>query len=256
MNIHIITMPRSGSKTVMQYMTLYYREKYKNLFVSTLISTKDIIWQGLKSAWSVDEFLNHHHKGMFQGHAEILNRFEILVSDKKIDSIEKELISRLDIIQNLTEPYILKHFPRGYTHITDQLISIPANIYYITRDDIFNHTLSWALSQRLASWVNNNHQKNMISLSENSPITVDHIAFRGLLRELLHFSKKFNDGRPVIRFEDIIALNNARDFCTLFNLDFVDFEFVKIGEEFGNHKLQMIANINELHDIYTEEIEE
>jgi hypothetical protein len=248
MKIHIIAMPRTASKAVMTYFSSYLREKYKDI-----VSISDLEY-GISDR-SLDEMLNVEHFRWFKYRVKLENPYEIILTREKIDSIDSELNRRLDIIRNLDAPYVAKYFPKmGYETFAEQILTLSDRNYYIRRSDMFNHSLSMALSVETNSWIKDNYQNSVIEAAKNNPIRLRRGRYTNIVKWLIYYDKHYTKNNPVIEFEDIISVDSAETFCDLFNLEYIDFEFKKYPAEFVDNKLQMISNINDLRNVFEEEI--
>jgi hypothetical protein len=244
----VIAMPRTASKTVMHYLSSYYREKYKKISYISYIEDEMIV----RDTSSLEEFLNYQHPSWFVHTVIQIDPYEIFMSRIKIKSVIDELNHRMNIIRNLEYPYVIKHFPYDdIKYITTELLSLVDRTYYLIRPDIFEHSLSWELAIKTRSWINNPAQDKIIQDAKINPIVIDIDSYTIRLKELLEYNKKYERHDSTISVDQIKTINSSKDFCKVFNLEFIDFKFTKLPIEFGDNKKYMIANLDELHDIYS-----
>ena len=201
---------------------------------------------------SLDELFNiWHHRFKCKL---IREQNNLIRTNEIITSIQDEIDNRCKLVSELNGPYVIKHFPNE-NDITPFLIRQADRVYILSRNDIFGNALSLCLSKISKAWIKSSYQQKTIANMIETPTVVSPDEFRQAVRQILCYNKAYlTDAAYLLEFNDICAICNSFDFCKLLDLEYIEFDFIKVGEEFGNNKIKMISNMSELKDIYSEEI--
>ena len=245
--IAIVSMPRTASKMVIGNFASYTVAKFGN--VSKLLLDDGIVRN------CTDEFLNPGFQELFAGKAKLLDTGDVRITAEAFDSLDQELIDRVWIFNQISKPAVLKYFPFSkYMSITDSVLDRVDNIYYLGRKDLFSHVLSCCISYQTNSWIANKIQENIIRDKIQNKISIPPELFRTVLKEFQHYSN-ICIGKSVFEFDNIIQMRDAKDFCNMFKLEFVEFKFSNSDLEFTDNKELMINNIDELRKIMEDDTE-
>jgi hypothetical protein len=239
MKTQILSLPRMASKQITFNLYRYFLAKYKD--VSVIHKIVDI-------EPSLDELFNiWHHRFKYKLKSDGNN---LVRTNELITSSDEEIANRCEYVKDLNGPYVIKHFPMD-NDITPFLINQVDRVYTLSRNDIFNNALSICLSRISKSWIRSQYQQKMISTMIESPIDIPVDEFRQVVQQIFNYNKIYLvDTAHILEFDDICSVANSIDFCTLLDLEYIEFSFIKIGEEFGDNKTRMISNMSELQDIY------
>jgi hypothetical protein len=220
----VLSLPRMGSKQITFNLYRYFRAKGDVSQIYPIIDIEP----------SLDEYLNiWHHRFKCKL---IRNGTNLIRTDIPIEIVSDEIEHRINILKELNGPYVIKHFPTVYT---------------LYRNDIFSSALSVCVSEISKSWIKSVYQQNIISKLLNVPITVPVNRFGDVIRQILQYNKTYYAvATHKIEFNDICAATNSYEFCKLMDLEYIDFDFIMLGKEFGDNKEQMVSNIDELKGIY------
>ena len=232
-------MPRMASKQITFNLYRYFLARYES--VSIIKEVVDI-------EPSLDELFNiWHHRFKCKL---IREQNNLIRTDKIITSVRDEIDNRYKLVGELEGPYVIKHFPNE-NDITPFLINQVDRVYTLSRNDIFGNALSICVSRISRAWIKSSFQEKAIADMIEVPAIVSADEFGYTIRQILHYNKTYlTDAAYVLEFDDICAVSNSFDFCKLLNLEYIEFDFIKVGEEFGNNKTKMISNMSELEDIY------
>ena len=235
----VLSMPRMASKQITFNLYRYILARYES--VSIIKEVVDI-------EPSLDELFNiWHHRFKCKL---IREQNNLIRTDKIITSVRDEIDNRYKLVGELEGPYVIKHFPNE-NDITPFLINQVDRVYTLSRNDIFGNALSICVSRISRAWIKSSFQEKAIADMIEVPAIVSADEFGYTIRQILHYNKTYlTDAAYVLEFDDICAVSNSFDFCKLLNLEYIEFDFIKVGEEFGNNKTKMISNMSELEDIY------
>ena len=235
----VLSMPRMASKQITFNLYRYFLARYES--VSIIKEVVDI-------EPSLDELFNiWHHRFKCKL---IREQNNLIRTDKIITSVRDEIDNRYKLVGELEGPYVIKHFPNE-NDITPFLINQVDRVYTLSRNDIFGNALSICVSRISRAWIKSSFQEKAIADMIEVPAIVSADEFGYTIRQILHYNKTYlTDAAYVLEFDDICAVSNSFDFCKLLNLEYIEFDFIKVGEEFGNNKTKMISNMSELEDIY------
>jgi hypothetical protein len=200
---------------------------------------------------SLDEMLNQFHDTLFSEQACLVGD-RIVFNGKLIESVDDELACRYNLIQNITQPYVLKYFPLTHRFL-DNLPSFADRTYYLTRQDLMSQTLSFCLSSKNHVWCKGSNQDQFINESLEQPVHVDEALFRAMAKKFKWFNTEYiPQGSRCLDTSQIETISSAENFCKLLDLEFVDFKFIKFRKEFGDNKRNMVSNIARLEEIFME----
>ena len=235
----VLSMPRMASKQITFNLYRYFLARYES--VSIIKEVVDI-------EPSLDELFNiWHHRFKCKL---IREQNNLIRTDKIITSVRDEIDNRYKLVGELEGPYVIKHFPNE-NDITPFLINQVDRVYTLSRNDIFGNALSICVSRISRAWIKSSFQEKAIADMIEVPAIVSADEFGYTIRQILHYNKTYlTDAAYVLEFDDICAVSNSFDFCKLLNLEYIEFDFIKVGEEFGDNKTKMISNMSELEDIY------
>lgn len=235
----VLSMPRMASKQITFNLYRYFLARYES--VSIIKEVVDI-------EPSLDELFNiWHHRFKCEL---IREQNNLIRTDKIITSVRDEIDNRYKLVGELEGPYVIKHFPNE-NDITPFLINQVDRVYTLSRNDIFGNALSICVSRISRAWIKSSFQEKAIADMIEVPAIVSADEFGYTIRQILHYNKTYlTDAAYVLEFDDICAVSNSFDFCKLLNLEYIEFDFINVGEEFGNNKIKMISNMSELEDIY------
>jgi hypothetical protein len=229
-----------GSKQITFNLHRYLKARYG--CVSEIYPIRDI-------EPSLDELFNtghHRFKCTLQQGSNNLIRTDIIIS-----SISDELNNRQKLVSELAGPYVIKHFPLVDRTITTFLLNCVDKTYVLYRDDIFGTVLSTCIGIISHSWIISDFQQMIIDDWLCSPVVIPKDMFTERLMQVINYKKTFyTDATHKIEFNDICAATNSYEFCKLLDLEYIEFDFIMLGKEFGDNKEQMVSNISELKDIY------
>lgn len=236
----VLSMPRMASKQVTFNLYRYFRAKGR---VSEIYRVIDI-------EPSLDELFNiWHHRFKCKL---IRDNNNLIRTEDPIISTSDEIENRCKLVSELTGPYVIKHFPKE-SDITDYLIKQVDRVYVLSREDIFSTALSICVSEISKSWIKSTYQQNAIAELLHTPVNVPVSRFGDVIRQILHYNEAYcADTAYKIEFNDICAATNSLEFCKLMDLEYIEFDFIEVGKEFGDNKTRMIINISELRDIFEE----
>ena len=142
MKIAIIGMPRTATKTVMNNMARYLKERY-GAISQLMNATTGVIIPHL------DEMLNPSID-LFKYQA-FLSLNNVVLTDIPVTDVEEELDGRFWVLRNITIPLVVKHFPFSpQLHRMVELTDCMDRVYYLSRRDTFEHALSFCISAKLA----------------------------------------------------------------------------------------------------------
>jgi hypothetical protein len=236
----VLSLPRMGSKQITFNLYRYLKARYGT--VSEIYPVRDI-------EPSLDELFNTgHHRFKCTLVRENNN---LIRTDNIILSLSDELDNRKKLVYELDGPYVIKHFPIVDRSITDFLLNCVDNTYVLHREDIFSTALSTCIGIISHSWIKSDFQQMIIDDWLRVPIVVPAHIFSERVMQSIRYKKTFctNNARK-IEFNDICAATNSYEFCKLMDLEYIDFDFIMLGKEFGDNKEQMVSNIDELKGIY------
>ena len=235
----VLSLPRMASKQITFNLYRYFLARPES--VSVIQEVVDI-------EPSLDELFNiWHHRFKCKL---IRDGNNLIRTSEPIISATEEIENRCRLISELSGPYVIKHFPKE-NDITPFLLNQSGRVYTLSRNDIFGNALSICVSKMSKSWIKSSYQEKAIADMIEVPAIVSADEFGYTIRQILHYNKTYlTDAAYVLEFDDICAVSNSFDFCKLLNLEYIEFDFIKVGEEFGNNKTKMISNMSELEDIY------
>lgn len=241
MKIAVIGMPRTATKTVLRNMSKYLEARYG--VVSNLIdSTTGIVVPHL------DEMLNSFI-GHFQNQADLIND-NVVLSNRPIVSIDDELAKRIGLLRIIKLPFVVKHFP--FSHQLQQMPGLTDSVdrvYYLSRRNTFEHALSFCISKQTHSWAVSDAQRSAIANALENRIIIPADTFRKVTEGFNQYNL-YLYGKKTIDFETIVKIRSSTEFCSIFELEEIDFEFRNDDIEYGDNKLNMISNVDELMQIY------
>jgi len=227
-----------ASKQITFNLYRYFLAKYKD--VSVIHKIVDI-------EPSLDELFNiWHHRFKYKLKSDGNN---LVRTNELITSSDEEIANRCEYVKDLNGPYVIKHFPMD-NDITPFLINQVDRVYTLSRKDIFGNALSICLSRISKSWIRSQYQQKVISEMVQTPVIIPVNEFRRVVQQISDYNRTYlADAIRILEFDDICSVTNSFDFCRLLDLEYIEFSFIKVGEEFGNNKTRMILNMPELRDI-------
>jgi len=243
--ILINCLPRSGSKCLQINLHNYLKS------VSSLVAVKDNI-DGLIGVLDINDNIPRYTKEKLIGWTDtdvIFESYDISFSKSA------ELKRRVKLLEDSNEAWVIKRWNWVENDpIKDDLLRIAKNIAII-RSDQFNHALSLCLSHATNLWACGDDMNNGIQEYSKNKIYIDPGQFENYYNLFTIWNnQKWDNLVSVYNFEDMICISNNREFCSFFSLDFSEFDFMPFNKEFGDHKFDMISNVNELKEISNSKI--
>ena len=235
----VLSLPRMASKQITFNLYRYFLARHES--VSVIHKVVDI-------EPSLDELFNiWHHRFKCKL---VRDGNNLIRTTDAIASASDEIENRCKLVSELNGPYVIKHFP-SENDITSFLINQVDRVYTLSRNDIFSNALSMCVSKISKAWIKSSYQEKAIADMIEVPVIVLADEFSYAIRQILYYNKTYlTDTAYILEFNDICAISNSFDFCKLLNLEYIEFDFIKVGEEFGDNKTKMISNMSELEDIY------
>lgn len=163
-------------------------------------------------------------------------------------SVYQELSYRFVNLIHRKRNFVFKRNPLiwGDPLIYDTITNIDKCISVI-REDTFDHCLSFCIAHYLQIWNKGDELNNAIIEHSKNKIRIDPDIF--LLRYntfSLYKKLKWTAHFQIVKFDDIIKISSAKEFCEFFNLRYYHFEFKTFEIEYGDNKFNMIENLDEL----------
>lgn len=242
--IAIVGAPRTATKVVTHNFSQYVMARYGSISRICNNQTGHI-------SNHLDEFLNHVNVDSFMTKAVLdCNSCNVHLTSEKIVDTEEELYNRIEIVRNIKNYVVMKHFPYNkYAPIVDESLSIFDKLYYLTRENEFEHILSYCLGVQTNLWRPCSNQQNVIDDYLENKRRIPVKLFAHIMGNIRRYNR-LSAGKKTYSFENIIKLDSARAFCDLFELEFVDFKFLYNYKEYGSNKINMISNIGQLRAVY------
>lgn len=240
MKILIATLPRSGSK---------FFDQNLNAYVSKLGLTSKHYYRGT----SVE---SHGYQGLgeFLLRETRSTKYQVrLTASKsfvdtmiKVTNYEEEIDRRIELLKTVNCSFVIKeHCISG--HSFDKLTAIVDRTYFLKRDKV-EHILSNLVAAKTGVYMRTadfdqlveDNTKNKFHISSNM-VDVYLQAYRDF--ENL---KSLSPHTQVLNFERLISIKTPEDFCVELNLPIVDFDFQESEIEYGQNKMDMIQNLDEV----------
>lgn len=249
MKIVIHTYPRSGSKGLQANLTEYVR--------STGVSVIP-----KENYLSLDELMFRVNLRTFNLTNNTTTRHLLKINTKRFEfenleipiSVRDEILHRCTIINSYSDSWIIKYlaFVTNDPVIHDCVLPADKSIV-VSRKNEFELCLSMLVGLKLNLWISGSEMDRAIQETKLNKLTIDPIFFKNQYRELKNFNKIiFPENYQKVDFDDIISIMDDKDFCAFFNLPYSKFNFKPWQIEYGNHKFDMVNNIEQLRSIATE----
>jgi len=164
-------------------------------------------------------------------------------------------ILRAKMLLESDNGWVLKMLPKNrYDHIKYDMIMYSDLCVAITRDDIFDHVLSFCLAKQINIWsINEIEASDAIERYTSQPVSIDVDFFTKTHKWFDGYRKiKWSKDVVVVKFEEITKITSDRDFCNFFNIEYVPFGYSMYPVEYADNKFKMVSNIGELSAIYEE----
>lgn len=164
-------------------------------------------------------------------------------------------ILRAKMLLESDNGWVLKMVPNNrYDHIKYDMIMYSDLCVAITRDDIFEHVLSFCLAKQINIWSRNEIEaSDAIGRYTSEPVSIDVDFFTKTYKWFDGYRKiKWSKDVTVVKFEEITKITSDRDFCNIFNIEYVPFEYTNYPVEYADNKFKMISNLEEVSGLYKE----
>ena len=236
--------PRSATKNLQQNFTSYLKATGQTV-AGTATSLDDVLDIG-----NNEKDINHNVTKTLIGYDEngALWGNRPLPVHCKI-----ELLHRFSLLMNSNDAWVSKRY--NWLN-NDPLLDISSNFIdknvVVIRKDKFDHALSLSMARQLDLWWPSNDMTAAIEKYKESPFGIDLSIF---IDEYIHIVRwnrlKYPDNFQIIYFDDMIKLDSAAEFCSFFNLEYIEFPFNKFEIEYGSNKTEMVANLEVIKKIVT-----
>ena len=162
--------------------------------------------------------------------------------------ITDEVIRRYKYLKSLKQSWVFKRTPRDqFDPILYQSVVDLDKSVAIKRYDFFDHALSLSLAKKLDIWAPTDQLNDAIKNYTMQQIKIEKTEFASDYKWIKEYSKiKWVKDVQVVKFEEMVKLNNSKEFCDFFQLPFIEFNFHQFDIEYGDNKRKMISNIDEL----------
>ena len=249
MKIVIHTYPRAGSKGLQANLTEYVR--------STGVSVIPV-----ENNLSLDELMFRLSLNTFNPSNNTTIRHLLKINTKRFEfknleipiSVRDEIIHRCNIVNSYSDSWIIKYlaFTTNDPVIHDFILPADKSIV-VNRKNEFELCLSMFVGLRLNLWTSGTKMDHAIQETKLNKLTIDPIFFKNQYRALKNFNKIiFPENYQKVDFDDMVSIMDDKDFCAFFNLPYSKFDFKPWQIEYGNHKFDMINNIEQLRSISDE----
>lgn len=245
MKIVVHSLPRSGTKILVKNFQQYLKSLGEPVLNSDYEYGLDEPFSFKEEGWSEEKktttrLIIKHLKGE-----------TVYVPDCDPEDIKEEIQRRFSALINLKHSWVCRRVPFGkFDPILYDTVSNVDKSIAIIKNNIFDHCLSYTLAAQLKIWSAGQELNLAVEKYTASKIKLNETDFAH------HYSMfwQFNQMKwfpPIlsVTFEDMVKINNNKEFCDFFQIPFNDFQFSPFEIEFGDNKINMIANIKELKDI-------
>ena len=245
MRIAIHSLPRSGTKSL------------QINFHRWLLSTQDNVlcpnaWAGLGEPFNFndDEFYNGTRKIIYA----FTNTELIFSSDaaNPLKPITTELGDRINILLRMPNSWVFKRFIlyKNDPILYDTIVNVDRCIA-VKRNDLFNHLISFVVAKKLEIWSLHQGLADAVERHKNNKIVIDLEKFANAFEWFKGFYNfKWSKDFQIVNFDQMVKISSAKEFCEYFDLEYKEFEFHPFAIEYGNDKFDMIANLEELKELY------
>jgi len=246
MKIAINSLPRSGTKLLQANFHRYIKSAgYDALCPESFESILEPFY------FSKDD----RELGSSVTRIESIDQYKINFKKYKFPRrVTDEIIERYKYLKSLKQSWVFKRTPKGrFDPILYQSVVELDKSVAIKRYDFFDHALSLSLAKKLDIWAPTDQLNDAIKNHTIQQIKIEETEFAADYKWIKEYSKiKWVKDVQVVKFEEMVKLNNSKEFCDFFQLPFIEFNFHKFDIEYGDNKRKMISNIEELRLIANE----
>ena len=247
MKIAIHSLPRSGTKNLI----INFHRYLKSLDYPVVNYNCD---RGLDEPFNFkDDARNPEMKTLSKMVSKTINGEIVYRSHETPVDIEFEMRRRLQILINLNLSWVFRRVPfYAFDPILyDTLVNVDKSIV-ILKDNVFEHCVSYTLASQLGIWDAGEQMNNAIEYYTKNQIELEIKRFEDRYIQFYRFNRmKWLSPALVLKFEEMVNIKDSTEFCEFFQIPDNDFTFSQFEIEFGNNKLEMISNIDELKSIAT-----
>lgn len=164
-----------------------------------------------------------------------------------------EIRKRFLFLLNLDQSWVYKRTPHSKWDpiLYESAVRLDKSVS-IKRTNTFEHCISFTVAHYLNIWTTGTDLEKAINRHVTEKIKLDTILFKRFYQWFTNVNKiKWVKDIQVVDFNEMVKVSNSTEFCEFFHIPYSEFDFHPFIVEYGDNKMNMVSNLEELREIAT-----